>query len=418
MIRQSRNIFLKMTRAIRVFCLSSLATLAVGCGGGSSGGAGNNNTPTPPPVTLNAPFQDASAARLPTGSLGGKCMDVDQGDVDGDGDIDLALAQENATNIVLLNSGSGVFALSAGAVGGGNGDNEDVRLRDFDGNGSLDMLTVHEDDGVHALLINDGAGSFSDMSSLIPVNSTANAAEVIDLNNDLRLDILLGNRGTNIVLIQQADGSFVDDTTNRPIGAATTQDLLLLDIDGDTDLDLFVANESGNKLYVNNGSNEFADETATRLPNLIQESREADAADIDNDGDMDIIVGNVTFQTNSSDANQLLLNDGAGVYSDATATGLGSVENTSSSYTIKFFDIDSDGDPDILTPRNRLNVGGGVDVWINDGFGIFSVPTESPFSMEPDGSLFDIEIIDANVDGKLDIYFCYRTGTDQLFLQQ
>ena len=345
-------------------------------------------------------------------------MDVDQGDVDDDGDIDLALAQEHATNLILLNNGTGVFSVAAGAVGGGNGDNEDVRLRDFDGNGSLDMLTVHEDDGVHALLINDGSGSFSDMSSLIPVTSTANAAEVIDLNGDTRLDILLGNRGENLVLIQQVDGSFINDTGNRPIGTAVTQDLLLLDIDGDTDLDLFVVNESRNQIFINDGSNQFVDETGTRMPDAIRESREADAADIDNDGDLDIIVGSVTFQTDEPDSNQLLLNDGVGNFTDASATGLANIANSSNSYTIKFFDIDSDGDPDILSPRNRLGTGGSVDIWINDGFGVFSAPAESPFSIEPNGSIFDIEIIDVNVDGKPDIYFCYRTGTDQLFMQQ
>ena len=404
------------------YLLAALMFLLGGCGGGGGSSTGNSTTqppPTPPPPSnTNAPFQDMSASSLPTASLGDNCMDVDYGDVDGDGDIDLALAQEYTTNLILLNNGSGSFSVAAGAVNGGTGDNEDVRLRDFNGDGYLDMLTVHEDDGVHALLFNDGSGIFTDASVLIPVTSTANAAEVIDLNNDTRPDILLGNQGRNIVLLQQADGSFVDDTANRPIGLNTTQDLLLLNIDGDTDLDLFIANENQNRLFVNDGTGHFADETTTRLPDVSNESRQAEAADINNDGHLDIIVGNVDFLTGLPRQNQLLINDGTGIYSEAPSGALTNVPNSSNSFTIEFLDIDMDGDPDIITPRNNLNRGGSVDVWLNDGMGVFSTPAESPFSVEPDGSVFDIAFVDLNADGKKDIYFCHRTGTDQLYLQQ
>ena len=401
------------------FCFSAVYFLLLtACGGGSSSPGDVSLPPLPPPPAGNATFQNVSVNNLPVSLLGGLCMDADHGDVDGDGDIDLALAQEHATNLILLNDGSGVFSVLTGAVMGGTGDNEDVRLRDFDGDNSLDMLTVHEDDGVHALLINDGSGIFQDMSALIPVNSIANAAEVIDLNSDARPDILLGNAGLNIVLLQQADGSFVDDTGNRPIGSETTQDLLLLDVDGDNDEDLFVANETDNRLFINDGNGFFTDETATRLPAGGGETREADAADVDDDGDLDIIVANVNFNSGRPIQNQLLLNDGGGIYTDATATHLAGVVNMGNSFTIKFIDIDSDGDPDILSPNNSVGQGGDIEVWLNDGSGVFTSATESPFSSAPSGSAFDIEIVDVNADGKDDIYFCYRSGTDQLFIHQ
>ena len=88
------------------------------------------------------------------------------------------------------------------------------------------------------------------------------------------------------------------------------------------------------------------------------------------------------------------------------------------SFTIKFIDIDSDGDPDILSPNNSVGQGGDIEVWLNDGSGVFTSATESPFSSAPSGSAFDIEIVDVNADGKDDIYFCYRSGTDQLFIHQ
>ena len=398
----------------------SLGLLLAACGGG--GGSGPTPpfapSPGPPPPNANAPFQESSVTNLPQGALTGMCMDVDHGDVDSDGDVDLALAQESATNIILLNDGSGSFTTSAGSVVGGNGDNEDIRLRDFDSDGDLDMLTVHEDDAVHSLLINDGAGVFVADPTLIPSTSIANAAEVIDLNGDTRLDILLGNRGQNLTLLQQANGVFLNATAVRPIGLGTTQDLLLLDIDEDTDQDLLVVNEGFNRLLVNDGTGFFTDETTTRLPGIDAESREADSADVDNDGDLDIVVGNVGFLLNQPLANNVLLNDGTGVFSDATATNLANVSNNASSFTIKFVDIDADGDPDILSPVNDLGSGGSGHVWLNDGTGGVSTASGSLFSEAPSGSIFDIEVADFNADGKDDIYFCYRSGTDQLYLQQ
>ncbi len=400
---------------IRFWTVATIAACITACNGGGPN-SGGGLAPSPPPAPA-ADFQEVSASNLPVASLGGLCMDVDHGDVDGDGDIDLALAQEFATNLILLNDGAGVFTVATGAVNGGSGDNEDVRLRDFNGDGSLDMLTVHEDDAVHALLLNDGGGVFSDASSLIPVTSIANAAEVIDLDADGRLDILLGNRGANIVLMQQANGSFTDDTTNRPIGLDTTQDLLLADVDGDGDQDLFVANETDNRLFINDGAGVFSDETAARLPGNDGETREADAADVDGDGDLDIIVANVNFSSGRPIQNQLLINNGAGVFSDNTATGLANVVNAGSSFTIAFADIDGDGDPDVLSPNNAVGQGGDIEVWINNGSGAFATAANSPFSSPPSGSAFDIEVVDVNGDGRDDLYFCYRTGTDQLYLR-
>ena len=391
--------------------LIATTLVAAACGGNTS----TSFQTGPPPVT--AAYDNVSATNLPTQLLGGRCMDADQGDVDGDGDVDLALAQEFEINLVLLNDGSGAFTVSAGAVGGGFGDNEDVKLRDFDNDGDLDMLSVHEDDAVHALLYNDGNGLFADVSSLIPVTSIANAAEVIDLDGDSRLDILLGNRGVNLVLIQQANGSFVDQTANRPIGADTTQDLLLIDVDGDMDMDVFVANETDNRLFENDGNGFFTDVTVAGLPGNDGESREVDAADVDDDGDLDVVVANVSFNSGRPIQNQLLLNDGDGVFTDVTATSLMNVTNTGNSFTIRFVDIDLDGDPDILSPNNSIGQGGNVEVWINDGTGEYSMASESPFSSAPTGSTFDIEVVDVNGDGLDDLYFCNRTGTDQLYIR-
>ncbi len=128
------------------------------------------------------------------------------------------------------------------------------------------------------------------------------------------------------------------------------------------------------------------------------------------------MVANVAFNRDVHPGNQLLINDGNGFFADATVEGLRDLTNAAQSFTVELVDVDADGDTDILSADNRLGSGGGVEVWSNRGDGTFEPPDVSPFSEPPSGSTFDIEVVDLNGDGELDLYFCNRTGRDQLYL--
>src|SRR4028118_624212 len=82
--------------------------------------------------------------------------------------------------------------------------------------------------------------------------------------------------------------------TNLPGTDALDADFA--DVDSDGDLDLYVANGTAsiegrlNRLYINNGRGRFTDQTATRLPNVPPaNSTEVEFADVDGDGDLDAI---------------------------------------------------------------------------------------------------------------------------------
>lgn len=392
-------------RPLTVSLVGCVVVCVVACSNNEKNRPANNNAE---PLVL---YRDVTVSHLPRAQLRGLCMDATHGDVDGDGDIDLVLAQEFNRNLVLINDGAARF--TATAVPYGDGDNEDVLLRDFDRDGDLDLITVHEDDAVHGYMLNDGSGLFIDVSSRIPVKSIANAAVAIDVDGNGYDDVVLGNQGPNQLLMNRG-GEFILTAINALADDRVTQDLLLLDADGDGDQDLFVANETRNQLLINHGSGDFRDESAERLPGLASESREADAADIDGDGDLDIVVGNVRFKEKSPLTNHLLVNDGKGRFS--VSNGLHGLSNDAQSFTIRFLDIDQDGDQDILSADNRVGDGGTVAVWLNDGKGRFSDGEHNLFDTRPVGSVFDIEFIDLNADQKPDLYFCYRTGEDQLFL--
>ncbi len=402
-----------LTAPRRCATVTAAAIALYGCGGS------DDSSPLgPAPPANSAAYRDVSATQLPAATRGRMCMDAAHADVDADGDTDLVLAIEFGLNVLLLNDGNGTFSNDPSAITSGDGDNEDLLLIDFNADGAPDLFSAHEDDGVHSFALNNGSGVFVDASMNLPLQSIANAAASLDVNGDGRPDILLGNRGANATLVQAANGQFVNETATRPFGQNTTQDLALADVDGDGDLDLFVVNETANRLFINDGTGRFSDATVANLPAAAnnRESRQVDFADVDNDGDQDVVIANVAFNGTGNALNQVWLNDGNGRFSDASGTALAGVTNLGSSFTIHFVDIDRDGDPDIVSPTTQVGSGGTLSVWINDGNGVFTDAPESPFDPAVNGSVFDVEAFDANADGLTDLYFCHRTGADQLYI--
>ena len=119
-------------------------------------------------------------------------------------------------------------------------------------------------------------------------------------------------------------------------------------------------------------------------------------ADIDNDGDLDLIItgkdGNLT-----SDRTTLYSNDGLGNFTEITETGLSILTDGGS---IAFADTDGDGDQDLLlTGRNSSTYY--VHFYLNDGSGNFTPDTTQPF--EPSGG-GNLDFADIDNDGDMDLF--------------
>jgi hypothetical protein len=157
--------------------------------------------------------------------------------------------------------------------------------------------------------------------------------------------------------------------SSEPPGTSTTG-AHLADVDRDGDLDLFLAEGTAgldprpNKLYLNDGAGWFTDASATHLPSAHANSTRADFADVDGDGDLDALVANVGPE-------QLLLNDGAGRFRDASgqlpppAPILQSI-----SANAQLADVDGDGCADALIsnedPFDPSPSGGAQNfLWLN-----------------------------------------------------
>jgi len=206
-----------------------------------------------------------------------------------------------------------------------------------------------------------------------------------------------------------ASGQFIDKTTSRfpqPDPNDYTNQAAVADIDNDGDLDIIWAN-GGNfgspgpqqlvRVYVNNGNGVFADETIARTGGLVGHIRGAEFGDIEQDGDLDLILCN--------DFNQqprLLVNDGNGFFTDETAARLPS--QTLSSTRAQFGDFDNDGDLDIYINNGGTSSRFGCGqnrIWINTGSGFFVDQTASRHPT--DVRCEPMDVIFGDVDGDFDI---------------
>lgn len=374
---------------------------------------------------LNAQsFKEVSATHLPAIVKSGKnSMDAQIADIDRDGDLDIVIAVEFYKNVILLNDGTGNFKDGSSLLPNKERkttskpypyypyhDSEDVMIEDINKDGLLDILFVTEDDKKNELYIQLKGGTFKDASDQFPVEGVSNALIKGDFDGDGWTDFIVGNNGQNNYL-RNINGVLVDETQKRlPIRNDVTQDIEVGDYDKDGDLDLLIGNEDDNRLLQNNGKGVFTDVTETTLLNGIsEETREADFADVDQDGDLDVYFANIKMFTTKTPKQRLLINEG-GKYKDQGAQQL-QLGNVVGLLDGDFYDIDQDGDLDLL--QGGMN---GFFIALNDGKGNFKDATSALFQTSVNGIVVDVEVADFNSDGKPDIYLsCFRGG-DQLFL--
>lgn len=364
------------------------------------------NVLTKPNKIKVVPMYEDASDNLPDIGAYGASMDVKAVDIDADGDLDIILANEFQANTILINDGKGVFSneskLRLPQV---IHDSEDIAVADFNGDGLLDLVFCSEDDKVHEYYLNTGKGFFKESAHKLP-DSEANAVLAVDINNDKKPDLIFGNNGFNTILINKGDGSFVEEANRLPRINRVTQDLALIDIDKDGDLDLFAGNENENVLYLNNGKGFFTDITATHLPTGIDmETRKVSVSDVDKDGDLDIFLSNVNFIGTKNPQNRLYINNGKGKFTDETDKRL--PKDNDHTIDAIFEDVNNDKNMDIIIG----NVfGAHLKVYTNNGKGYFTDATEAVLGGEIVRDALGVISADLNGDGQKDIYVCDRNN--------
>lgn len=224
-----------------------------------------------------------------------------------------------------------------------------------------------------------------------------------DFDGDRLLDVMVSewNPGGQLRYFRnRGDGRFEERTEEAGLtGIYGGINIIQTDYDNDGDLDVFVMRgawlgEAGhpNSLLENDGQGRFTDVTfASGLAEIDYPTQTAAWADFDNDGDLDLYVGNEAFP------NQLFRNSGDGHFEDV-AVQLG-VDDRSFTKAVVWGDYDGDGLSDLyvsnLGSPNRLFHNRGAD-----GF----VDVAPDLGVHLPISSFPAWFWDFNNDGALDLY--------------
>jgi hypothetical protein len=229
-----------------------------------------------------------------------------------------------------------------------------------------------------------------------------------DYDRDGIMDVLITDRNGYFLYKGLGDGKFRDVTaevglpTILPDLSAGSLVACWVDIDGDGWEDLIL----GKYIFRNDKGKRFANVTAKSNFRLPPDAGGIAVADYDGDGKLDLYVFRsgkgkasswLTGQSGDGRGNQLFHNDGNWQFSDVTAKANAS-GGRRSTFTALWLDANNDGKPDLFVPNE---FGNGV-LLINQGDGTFK---EQPLSDQPDDfGTMGATCGDINNDGNIDIY--------------
>jgi hypothetical protein len=236
------------------------------------------------------------------------------GDVNGDGREDFFVgAGEGFSGKLFLHNGKNFDGKPISGLPNLT-DDADCLLFDADGDGDADLLVTGgdvqrpPDDAAYGprLFSNDGKGKFTLQQQAIPstVKTIAGTVSASDYDNDSDLDLFIGGRVSHqypvipqSFLLQNNNGIFSDVTKTvcpqlQRAGMITSS--VWMDIDGDKKKDLVIAGDWMPLRFFRANNGKLTEVTAgTGLTKMNGMWRSLAVADIDGDGDEDIIAGNL-----------------------------------------------------------------------------------------------------------------------------
>ncbi len=335
---------------------------------------------------------------------------VTAGDVDGDGDQDLIVVDEEIQ--INLQGTARTFGPETSLTPSFDAPAH-VELIDVDFDGVPELVSASRGDGVDGggvdIFVRDASGFFQATAPLA-TGIVPTAIAHGDFDGDGTVDLIVAGAGLTPgsgvlqVLVQTTPMSFT--LSDQLFPADGEKQLLVRDVDADGDLDLVCANLGVNSItvYRQNVGGQFQREDVMTAPGL----RSVDVADLDDDGFMDVLA--VSLPGTVIQLFEQILS------SQSMLPALNPIPSTLPAMNptcVRAADIDGDGDPDIIA----TNQDGSFSLFARDGSlknttlaaGFVALPTPVLVA-----GLEGLGISDLDGDGDVDIVTVNSTtGTVQ-----
>ena len=319
-------------------------------------------------------------------------------DVDGDGDLDAYLVQAGSLlpgepsarlgNRLFLNQGGRFVEAEAAHGAGDTGYGMGVAAGDYDNDGDVDLYLTNV--GPNVLYRNDGSGRFEDVSAAAGVDdpSWSTSAVFADFDSDGDLDLFTTNYihwaieaelncysgsvqtycppqnynapAQDRLYRNDGDGTFTDVSAASGISRVFGNGFGVVGADFNHDglTDLFIANDQMvDQLWLNRGGLQFGlqfEEVASLWGCAVDEHGLAKAgmgvaaADVDRDGDTDVMVTNITGQTDSFFRNE------GNFFSDVTGEVGLALTGRYTRWGVVLKDFDNDGYLDLYEANGMV----------------------------------------------------------------
>jgi hypothetical protein len=278
---------------------------------------------------------------------GGSPYAVAAADLNADQKIDLVSAHNNANSIkVIKGMGNRAFAAPTAAetftAGAGP---IALALGDIDGQNGPDAVVANNGSNNVSLLLNTGQGAFSAQTT----SSTGNQPTSVILARfvDQKLDYATANKNSNNAIVRTNSGSGGFSATSTTVmGLNAPTDLVAGDWNGDQKIDLAVVNSGAASLLIALGAgNGTFINTVTPAVGTGTSNRTIAAADMNQDGKLDLLVANETAGDVS-----ILLGMGDGTFA---AQMQFPISTTPGSLSVA--DLNKDGLPDLVATDRGNN---------------------------------------------------------------
>lgn len=361
-------------------------------------------------------------------------------DADGDGWLDLLYSEHSNTAQLRLGGPAGFHAALLPRPLPPVVDHHGAAACDYDGDGDWDALVSMgaehgSGQGLNGLWTQEGPGRFTDSAAGVQALNDplgrGRGALWADFDGDRRPELMLLNYASPVRLLTRTDAGWQDATDRLPMPApvmpwspgrplpdgkvrrrcTALHSAVAADLDEDGDSDLLVLGRVGQSaVWINDGAGRFWDATARcgLKPTLFPESpKHAAAGDLDGDGDLDLVLAhrrNPEIPPRRQPLEVWLNDPSAGIPRFTPATPSPDLAGTTDPLAVLLADLDNDGALDLYVVHTSTGAEAPNRLYRGDGQGGFAAAPAYWGGAGPAGGNPDsVWPVDLDRDGDLDL---------------